>query len=183
MIATILIGLIGGGMVGGLVGLVGRVITSAGAGPAVPGVASAVLSVPQTKIIQAADQVIKSGATSSSCWHWIELIFKRAGLYQGSFGDWFAYIWKGGQYDKSNPQKFLTVAQLDILKPGDWLYIHNANQYDRNGNHSVLFMSWIDRQRGLARVAFTRFAGKAGEIGTRDLIAQPVAYIMRSRSV
>ncbi|MFN8398155.1 MAG: hypothetical protein U0176_26325 [Bacteroidia bacterium] len=54
---------------------------------------------------------------------------------------------KKGKKDKEEPKKptepwrttQLPMEQFDMVKPGDWLYIYNANG---SGNHSVIFSRW-----------------------------------------
>lgn len=39
------------------------------------------------------------------------------------------------------------------LKPGDHFFINNKNRYDFSGNHSEIFLGWIDKKNLVARVA------------------------------
>ena len=43
-------------------------------------------------------------------------------------------------------------ANLDAIRPGDWLYIVNHPESTPVGTHSVLFVGWEDRASGYARV-------------------------------
>jgi hypothetical protein len=43
-------------------------------------------------------------------------------------------------------------ADLDLVRPGDWLYIVNDPQRTPVGTHSVMFVRWTDRARGYASV-------------------------------
>ncbi len=43
-------------------------------------------------------------------------------------------------------------ANLDQIRPGDWLYIVNHPESTPVGTHSVLFVGWEDRSSGYARV-------------------------------
>jgi len=42
-------------------------------------------------------------------------------------------------------------ADLDRIRPGDWLYIVNNPDSTPVGTHSVLFVGWEDRANGYAR--------------------------------
>ncbi len=42
-------------------------------------------------------------------------------------------------------------ADLDLIRPGDWLYIVNNPDSTPVGTHSVLFVGWEDRASGYAR--------------------------------
>ncbi|MDD3861936.1 MAG: hypothetical protein PHP74_03560 [Candidatus Gracilibacteria bacterium] len=48
---------------------------------------------------------------------------------------------------------YATEADYDKVEPADWVYYNNKNNSDNKGNHSALFIEWIDRGRKLARVA------------------------------
>lgn len=165
-------------MVGGLVGAVGRVLLGGGS-------VGASMTQRGQKIVDVVNQAINEGVTAAHCWAWVEQIFVRAGLYQPpeKFYNAFEYIFRGSQYDSSSPQKFLPTSQYGLVQVGDWLYIHNKNQWDANGNHSVIFLGWQNQDSGVATVASTPFANKPGKIETRNLIEQPIAFVMRARRV
>ncbi len=135
------------------------------------------------RVIDAVNQAISEGLTAQSCWHWIEAVFKKAGLYPDGvpFYKAFEYIFQGSQYDAASSVMFLPKSRYASLITGDWLYVHNQNKYDRNGNHSVIFMGWEDQPTAQARVASSPFAHKPGHIETRNLVEQPIAFIMRAR--
>ncbi|NIR58369.1 MAG: hypothetical protein GWO02_02030, partial [Gammaproteobacteria bacterium] len=43
-------------------------------------------------------------------------------------------------------------ADLNQIRPGDWLYIVNDPHRTPVGTHSVMFVRWTDRARGYASV-------------------------------
>ena len=43
-------------------------------------------------------------------------------------------------------------ANLDLIRPGDWLYIVNDPGRTPVGTHSVMFVRWEDKARGWASV-------------------------------
>jgi hypothetical protein len=42
---------------------------------------------------------------------------------------------------------------LEILKPGDHIFINNRNSSDNGGNHSEIFLGWADKEKYQANVA------------------------------
>lgn len=135
------------------------------------------------RVLDAVNSSISEGMVGDSCWGWVANVFKKAGLYPDGvpFYQSFVYIFRGSQYDATKTEKFLQTSLYSTVVAGDWLYIHNANQYDSNGNHSVIFIGWQDLNSGLATVASSRFANQPGQIETRNLIEQPIAFVMRAK--
>jgi len=156
-----------------------------GAVPGAPGGAPAVgvLTMAGQRILQAVSSAISSGVVGSHCWDWIWKVYQLAGFGGDSVHSVrdIQFVFKGSQYDPSNPYKFLPIDRHVEIKPGDWLYIHNGNQWDRNGNHSVIFIKWLDGARCSAQVAASSFAGKPGRYETRNLCQERVAHLMRPK--
>lgn len=164
--------LIGGMIVGAVVGAVGKVVFG---GP---------VDEKSGKVQRAVEAAIKAGVVGSSCWDWIAEVFKRSGLWPSGkkFYEVFWYPFRGSQYVSSAPSKFLHSEEYcKVVKPGDWIYIHNRNRFDSKGNHSVIFLGWEDQDCRKAKVASSPFAGKEGRIELRDLVDQPIAFIIRLR--
>lgn len=76
-----------------------------------------------------------------SCYRYISEVFTRAG-HDG---------WRRRRvvYNEGRNGPY---ANLDLVRPGDWLYIVNHPDRTPVGTHSVLFVGWEDRARGYARV-------------------------------
>lgn len=92
-------------------------------------------------ILTARQMMARNDVVQGSCYRYISEVFARAGhtgwrtrrvVYQGR---------RTGPY-----------ADLDLIRPGDWLYIVNHPERTPVGTHSVLFVGWQDRARGYARV-------------------------------
>jgi hypothetical protein len=80
-------------------------------------------------------------AVQGSCYRYLAEVFTRAG-----HDHWRTrrVVYREG---RRGP-----YADLDLIRPGDWLYIVNHPERTPVGTHSVLFVSWHDRARGYARV-------------------------------
>lgn len=91
--------------------------------------------------------VKKGGKRDDSCWDWAQCVYKDAGAGEGNV------IFN--RHPGHEP-----VGELDYnqITPGSWLWVHNGNKTDKDGEHSVIFMDWLDKEKGLARVA----SGSAG---------------------
>jgi hypothetical protein len=97
---------------------------------------------PGRNVVMVARHMNATGvAINGSCYRYISEVFERAGhtgwrtrrvVYQGN---------RNGPY--ANPSQ---------IRTGDWLYIVNHPEATPVGTHSVLFVSWYDRGRGLANV-------------------------------
>jgi len=102
---------------------------------------------------------------ASCCWDWVNKIYKMAGVTGGKYltKDAFPryttkYPGKDCKAGGGPGKSYATEAQYDMISPGDWIFYNNRNNADTHGNHSVLFIEWIDRDKKLARVA----SGSAG---------------------
>ena len=80
-------------------------------------------------------------AMNGSCYRYLSEVFSRAG-HSGWRARRVVYReGRGGPY-----------ADLDLMRAGDWLYIVNHPERTPVGTHSVLFVGWENRARGIARV-------------------------------
>lgn len=97
---------------------------------------------PGRHVIATARQMMARGERiQGSCYRYLSEVFARAG-----HDDWRTrrVVYGGG---RGGP-----YASLDLIRPGDWLYIVNHPDRVPVGTHSVLFIGWEDRARGYARV-------------------------------
>jgi hypothetical protein len=145
------------------------------------------LSHKQQSILSAAQQIADEQTIGLHCFDFVHKIFTRAG-YGGTPNNEAAdldFLWIGSQYADTykrrtiQPRMFMTDGELEQLQPGDWLYIHNKNTYDAKGNHSIVFLGWIDKANRIAKTAEQRFSKRPGEIAKRDFRKHPVAHLMR----
>jgi len=97
---------------------------------------------PGIHVIMVARQMNARGERiAGSCYRYISEVFERAG-HEG----WRNRRTVFGEH-RNGP-----YADLGLIRPGDWLYIVNHPNRTPVGTHSVLFVSWQDRSRGIANV-------------------------------
>lgn len=92
-------------------------------------------------IATARGMMARNEVVNGSCYRYLSEVFARAGhdhwrQRQGVFSG-----------NRNGP-----YADLDLIRPGDWLYIVNHPERTPVGTHSVLFVGWEDRASGYARV-------------------------------
>ena len=140
-----------------------RVATQAPSRPRAPRVAMPRLDAdPGRHVILTARGMMSRGETvRGSCYAYLSEVFDRAG-HEG---------WRTRtvvhQAGASGP-----YANLDIIRPGDWLYIVNNPDSTPMGTHSVLFLGWEDRANGYARtISHAGWAAGAstGREGSHDV--------------
>lgn len=92
-------------------------------------------------IATARGMMARNEAVQGSCYRYLSEVFARAG-HEG----WRTrrVVYREGLLGP--------YADLDLIRPGDWLYIVNHPESTPVGTHSVLFVSWDDRARGYAQV-------------------------------
>lgn len=92
-------------------------------------------------ILTARGMMSRNETVRGSCYAYLSEVFSRAG-HEG----WRTrtIVHRSG---REGP-----YANLDLIRPGDWLYIVNHPEATPVGTHSVLFVGWEDRARGYARV-------------------------------
>ncbi|MEM9864230.1 MAG: hypothetical protein AAF938_21705 [Myxococcota bacterium] len=79
-------------------------------------------------------------AVQGSCYRYLSEVYARAG-HSGWRRRTIVY-----RAEKNGP-----YANLDLIRPGDWLYIVTDPTSDPVFTHSVMFVGWQDRARGYAR--------------------------------
>lgn len=91
-------------------------------------------------LLTARGMLARGETVRGSCYAYLSEVFDRAG-HDG---------WRTRsivhQAGSSGP-----YADLDLIRPGDWLYIVNNPDSTPVGTHSVLFVGWEDRANGYAR--------------------------------
>ncbi len=92
-------------------------------------------------ILTARRMMAQNQVVQGSCYRYISEVFARAG-HEGWRNRRTVF---GGR--RNGP-----YADLDLIRPGDWLYIVNHPERTPVGTHSVLFVGWEDRARGYAHV-------------------------------
>ena len=131
----------------------------------------------------------KMGINASCCWDWANKIYRMAGVT----GKWpakgvFSYATK---YPGSKNCKipgggpgitYATEAQYNMVQPGDWIFYNNRNTADRHGNHSAIFIEWLDRDRKIARLGSGN-AGREFRLHTADLSDKPLIHLGKPAKV
>jgi hypothetical protein len=167
-----------GPLVGGLfVGGVGRLVLGMGEDSGVAGSTAA-----GRRVVSNAGELISESFKPIHCWAWVWKAYERSGYTGAKYPTLknVKVLFKGSQYTGSGA-KWFPLSRYDELRPGDWIYIHNGNKYDTagRGNHSGVFIKWLDRSNYIAQTASSRGKGKVGGYRRRDLRAMPIAWLMR----
>jgi hypothetical protein len=95
-----------------------------------------------------------------SCYDYIDAVFKEAGHDD----------WRTREKVYRKPKKGPYV-NLDLVKAGDWLWVVSSRHGSRIRTHSVLFVAWENRRRGIAHVVSHPGQGRAigGRFQTYDV--------------
>lgn len=102
------------------------------------------------------------GMNGKHCWDWSCKVYRMAGVpmrgkypaMSNVFSYRKTYTGRDCKANGGGPGRtYATDAQYDRIQPGDWLYYNNRNNSDTYGNHSAVFIEWIDKDRKLARMA------------------------------
>lgn len=111
--------------------------------PAAPAVPVLTLSADPGRnvILVARSMMARNETVRGSCYRYASAVFERAG-HDG---------WRTRAIIQSSSREG-PYANLDLIRPGDWLYIVNHPERTPVGTHSVIFVSWADRAQGEANV-------------------------------
>lgn len=127
------------------------------------------------RVVEAASDLIKEKYSPAHCWDWIDKVYKRAGVGGRHI------IFRSLNYSgKDCGENHASEQMLDKIRPGDWIYYNNKNSADSQGNHSALFIGWIDEGNRIAQFA-SGYYGRPGRIHKRgvDLVKNPVVLIKK----
>lgn len=92
------------------------------------------------RVLETAHRLVDDGTViRGSCYRYIDTVFTEAG-HDG---------WRRQETVFRAPTRG-PYADLDLLQPGDWLFIVNHPDRRPVGTHSVIFVGWIDRAAGYA---------------------------------
>jgi len=129
------------------------------------------------------------------CGDWVDRVYAIAGikrkktLYMNLSYAFVGGDRKNGWKPESDPSRrdcrkegiFASNALLDKVRPGDWLWVNNRNRSDRAGNHSVIFLGWVNKKARKARVASWYGNAKGRQkISIYDFNNMPVTAIRRA---
>jgi len=134
------------------------------------------------KIAKTAVEVAKDpsnmGLRGKHCWDWVNKIYRRAGITAKSP---VVTIYQNLNYPgKDCGSCHASEEMYARVCPGDWLYYNNRNTADRHGNHSAIFIEWVDKGKKIARMASGSY-GKKWRIHTADLADKPITRIAKPR--
>lgn len=134
---------------------------SSHAAPAPPSPAEPEATEAGLRVVQTAERMIEEGrVVRGSCYRYIDAVFDTAG-YRG---------WRRRTTVFRGPRNG-PYANLDLIQPGDWLWIVNYPDQTPVGTHSVLFLGWEDRAAGYARVVsyVGRSENRPADVTTYDV--------------
>lgn len=129
--------------------------------------------IPGKKVELKAIEVCKRGKYKPKhCWDWIQHVYHRAGVKRNLLYVDLGYSGLDCGKHHASP------AMVDQITSGDLIFYNNKNTADEKGNHSVIFLGWIDKEKGIAQVA-SGFKDNPGRIHEANLKEKPVTYIAR----
>jgi hypothetical protein len=135
------------------------------------------------KVIEAVEKALKENLVGEHCWDGVDQVYKMAGfdlrngankIFDGAKGK------AEGELRDSVPDAQLVEDGSPLrLRAGDHLYIHNGNKDDVVGDHSLIFLGWVNEGERVARTASVRAANRPLKLGERNLRETPVTFISR----
>ena len=131
------------------------------------------------RVIESAMERVKSNEQNRSCWTVCEQIYQRAGVKRRSVYHYPPY--EGPDCGDCHAGQEL----IDRIAPGDWLFANvkardpkTGIPYDPHGNHSIIFLRWLDKENQIAQV-ISGGGGTHPRIHKTDLKENPVTYIAK----
>lgn len=110
------------------------------------------------------------------CWDWIKKIYDYAGARPRR-------IYQDLNYSgKDCGDHHAGTELMSKIRPGDWLYINNKNNFDRYGCHSVVLLEWIEPGK-IARCASSPRSTSPGRIHEVNFTKSPVTHISKPAPV
>ena len=113
------------------------------------------------------------------CRWWAEAIYKKAWLLEWDR----KIIYQDWKYYSSIWEQLSNNDLINIIKPGDWIYVHNWNSIDQNWDHSVIFLWRENNVIWQANTASYPWSGNEAVIKTYDLATNPIRHISRASSI
>lgn len=109
--------------------------------------------------------------TGKHCWDWVNKAYTLAGFH------WYQRGQTVQHYNYPHPDKqlgeYARRQELYKLQPGDWLYLNvssvNKKWGAKAGDHSVIFLRWVDKENLVAEFADNPTANGHAKISTRRL--------------
>jgi hypothetical protein len=107
------------------------------------------------------------------CWDWVDKVYKAAGVKMKTIYQDLKYEGRDCGSHHAGPRL------INQLEPGDWIYANNKNKSDTHGNHSLVFLGWLDRTAGVAKVASCPGYRKPGRVHTINIVRCPIVHISK----
>ena len=107
------------------------------------------------------DKIIVKG----SCWDFLDKVYTKAGYPRGQRKIVFKSVKKG------------PYANIDLIKPGDWLYYINYSYH--MVEHSGLFIEWVNKDKKIAKILSYAGQNRSEPGRYRNYDLKSVYYIMR----
>ncbi|MFH1536395.1 MAG: pilin [Patescibacteria group bacterium] len=124
------------------------------------------------------------------CYDWNRKVYNSAGAGQGPkifeaekytwYWDFTAANGRHPTREEIAPHKTENgpMATIASMKPGDWIYIFNDNSADEFGDHSELFLGWVDYAARIGETAGFSGPGKGSyTTKNRDFNKTPITRI------
>ncbi|MBU1445736.1 glucosaminidase domain-containing protein, partial [Patescibacteria group bacterium] len=158
---------------------------------------------PGARVAAVAEWVAKNeDIYAKHCGNWVERVYAIAGvtMKSGLYHN-MDYARENGQWKRTVDQSIVPDARngknalnerpdlVDSLQAGYWLYLNNRNSFDLGGNHSVIFIRWVDKENRIAECAnwHNNGGGKNGRKGQKisqyDFKKYPITHITRAAQV
>jgi len=141
------------------------------------------------KVVESAIERTKSYEQNRSCWTVCEQIYQRAGVRRRNIYH--------AKYDGPDcGDNHASPELISRIQPGDWLFLNvykedpetgkplagvnpkTGKPYDRHGNHSVLFLRWLDRENMIAQVV-SGGSNTQPHVHKSNLKKSPVTFIAK----
>lgn len=130
-----------------------------------------------SRILFAVELAMKENILGENCWDWADKVYTIADIPQTKRRIIFNSAGEHGLNCGEFPAEDKTLSQLE---PGDWVYTHNRNYKDFNGNHSMIFVEWIDKEKRIAKMASCHGKDQPGSFDQRyDFNRSPVVFISK----
>jgi hypothetical protein len=124
------------------------------------------------------------GKPGDHCWDWVNKVYDKAGFSQEKRLTVYQHPKyerrsKGKKFNRERPGTHENPTEMKGLQPGDWVFFFNQNKWDAVGDHSALFLRWIDAEKGIAEMASCPGAGRPGRIHRTNFEKMPITTIIK----
>lgn len=131
------------------------------------------------RIVSAAMELLRECRPGAHCWDWVKQVYAKAGAKRNAVyrhENYLKKVIRGDPDFNDTPENPPMVTSLDS---GDWVFTHNRNKADRRGDHSILFLRWIDKGNLIGEAISCPRGGCPGRIHRIDFKKTPTTLIMK----